>query len=71
MDSKNLFIGTIIRIFTAKLIHQGTYLYELLSPSLQGVRRLFVLAYITAANAANNVAGVKGNKKRFLQQGKD
>ena len=38
--------------------------------SLQGVRRLFVFVYITAANAANNVAGEKGNKKRFLLRGK-
>ena len=33
----------------AKVIEQGKNIYELLSASFQGVKRLFVLAYITAA----------------------
>ena len=47
----------------AKLINQGTNTYELLSASFQCVKRLFVLAYAIAANAANNEAGIKDNKK--------
>ena len=35
---------------SARVIDQGNNTYELLSASLQGVRRLFVLAYVTAAN---------------------
>ena len=44
----------------AKVINQGTNINELLSTLFQGVRRLFVLAYTIAANAANN----KGRYKR-------
>ena len=33
----------------AKVIEQGKNIYELLSASFQGVKRLFVLAYTTAA----------------------
>ena len=54
----------------AKVINQGTNIYELLSTSSQGVKRLFVLAYVIAANAANNEVGIKGNKKYFLPRGK-
>ena len=50
----------------AKVINQGTNIYELLSASFQGVKRLFVLAYAIAANAANNKAGIKDNNKYFL-----
>ena len=35
---------------SAKVIDQGTNIYELLSAPLQGVRRLFVLAYVIVAN---------------------
>ena len=38
----------------AKVISQGTNIYELLSASFQGARRLFVLAYTVAADVANN-----------------
>ena len=34
--------------------------------SFQGIRRLFVLAYVVAAGAANDEAGIKDNKKYFL-----
>ena len=50
----------------AKVIEKGKNIYELLSASFQGVKRLFVLAYFIAANDANNEAGVKNNKKYFL-----
>ena len=50
----------------AKVIEQGKNLYELLNASFQGVRRLFVLAYVVAADAANDKAGIKDNKKYFL-----
>ena len=33
--------------------------YELLNVSCQGVRRLFVLAYVMAAGAANDEKGIK------------
>ena len=45
-------------------------MYELLNASFQGVRRLFVLAYIIAANAANNKKDIKNNKMYFLPIGK-
>ena len=37
--------------------------------SFQGIRRLFVLAYVVAAGAANDEAGIKDNKKYFLSRG--
>ena len=36
----------------AKVINKGTNIYELLSARLQGLRRLFVLAYVIDAGAA-------------------
>ena len=42
----------------AKALNQGTNIYELLSASFQGVKRLFVLAYAIAAGVANNEAGI-------------
>ena len=53
----------------AKVIEKGKNIYELLNASFQGVRRLFVLAYVVAAGAANDVAGIKDNKKYFLPKG--
>ena len=50
----------------AKVIGKGKNLYELLNASFQGVRRLFVLAYVVAAGAANNEAVIKDNRKYFL-----
>ena len=70
MDLKDLFIGTIIRLFLQKSNNQGTNIYELLSASFQGVKRLFVLTYVIAANAANNEAGITENKKYFLPKEK-
>ena len=43
----------------AKVIGKGKNLYKLLNASFQGARRLFVLAYVVAAGAANNEAGIK------------
>ena len=37
--------------------------------SFQGIRRLFVLAYVVAAGAANDEAAIKDNKKYFLPRG--
>ena len=37
--------------------------------NVSSVRRLFVLAYVVAAGAANDVAGIKDNKKYFLPKG--
>ena len=49
MDLKDLFIGTIIKL----LINKGTNIQELLSASFQGVKRLFVLAYVIPQNIVN------------------
>ena len=53
----------------AKVIAKGKNLSEILNASFQGVRRLFVLAYVVAAGAANDEAGIKDNKKYFLPRG--
>ena len=45
--------------YSCKVLNQGTKIYELLSASFQGVKRLFVLAYAIAADAENNEAGTK------------
>ena len=50
----------------AMVIEKGKTLYEVLIPSFQGVRRLFVLAYLVAAGVANDEAGIKDNRKYFL-----
>ena len=41
---------------------------ELLNASLQGVRRLFVIAYVVAAGV-NDEAGIKDKKNYFLPRG--
>ena len=51
MDLKDLFIGTIIRLFLQKQ-QKKKKTSKLLSASFQGVKRLFVLAYFIAAPAA-------------------
>ena len=53
----------------AKVIEKGKNIYELLNASFQGVRRLFVLAYVVAAGAANDEAGIKDNKNYFVPRG--
>ena len=50
-------------IIPAKIINHDNKIYELLRPSFQGARRLFVLAYDATED---NVAGIKCNKKYFL-----
>ena len=54
----------------ATVRNQGTNIYGLHSASFQGVQRLFVVAYAIAADAANNGAGIKDNRKYFLPKGK-
>ena len=51
-----------------ELTDQGTNIYELLSESFQGIKRLFVLAYAIAANAASNETGIKDNGNRSLKK---
>ena len=51
------------------VIEKGKNLYELLNALYQGIRRLFVLAYVVAAGAVNDEAGIKGNRKYFLPRG--
>ena len=53
----------------AKVIEKGKNLYKLLNAWFQGVRRLFVPAYVVAVGAANDEAGIKDNKKYFLPRG--
>ena len=53
----------------AIITEKGTNIYKLLNASFQGVRRLIVLAYVVAACAANDEAGIKNNKKLFLPRG--
>ena len=54
----------------AKVLNQGTNIYELLSVSFQGVKGLFVLDYFIAAPFApgvvDNETGIKDNRKYFL-----
>ena len=53
-----------------KVIEKGKNLHELLNASLQGVRRLFVLAYVVAAGAAENEARIRNNNKYIISRGK-
>ena len=53
----------------AKVLNQGTHIYKLLAASFQGVKILFALAYFISADAPNNEAGVKNNRKCFLPRG--
>ena len=58
----------------AKVIEHGKNIYELLNASFQGVKKLFVLAYVIAAPAAvssntDDTAGKKSNNKYFLPRG--
>ena len=53
-----------------KVIEKGKDLYKLLNASFQGIKRLFVLAYVVAADAANDEADIKDNKNYFLPRGK-
>ena len=58
------------QIIPAKVINQGTKIHELLSASFQGIKRLFVLAYVIDANAVSNEAGIKNKRKYFLPRGR-
>ena len=53
----------------AKLIEKGKNLHKLLNALFQGVRRLFVLAYVIARGTANDEADIKNNRKYFLPRG--
>ena len=56
----------------AMVVEMGKNLYELLNAWFQGVRRLFILAYVVAAGAAgvaNDEVGIKDNRKYFLPRG--
>ena len=53
----------------AKVIEKGKHIYELLSASCQGVKRLFAFGYFIDANDANNEAGIKDKKKYNLPRG--
>ena len=68
--SKKSFYWNNYQIFPAIVINQGTKIYELLSASFQGVKRLFLFLCTIAANAANNEVGIKNNRNYFLPRGK-
>ena len=51
----------------AKVINNNSNIYELLSASFQGVKRLLVIAYDATDD---NEAGKKDNKKYFLLRAK-
>ena len=53
-----------------KVTNQGTNINQLLVASFQGLKRLFVLAYVIAVNNVNDEAGIKDNRKYFLPRGK-
>ena len=53
----------------AKVMGKGKNLYELLNVSFQGVKRLYILAYV-AADAVIDEADIKNNKKYFLPRGR-
>ena len=69
-DLNDLLIGTVISK-ACKSNRKRKNLYELLNASSQGVRRLFGLAYVVAAGAANDEAGIKNNKKVFSPKRRD
>ena len=50
----------------AKVIEKGKNLQELHNALFEDVRRLSFLAYVFAAGAANDEAGIEDNKKYFL-----
>ena len=52
-----------------KVIEKEKNIYELLNALFQGVRRLFVLAYVIARGTANDEADIKNNRKYFLPRG--
>ena len=52
----------------AKVIEKEKNLCELPTVLFQGVRRLFVLAYLVASGAADNEACIRNNKKYFLSR---
>ena len=59
------------QITPAKVTEKGKKMYELLSASFGGVKRLFVLAYFIAEDAYNNEAGIKNNRNYFLPIGEN
>ena len=53
----------------ANVIEKGKKIVELLNASFQRVKRLFVLAYVIAAGAANDKVDTKKKEKYFLPRG--
>ena len=70
MDLNICLLEQLSSYFCKKVINKGTNIYELLSASFQVFKRLFVLVYVIAANAENNEAGIKNNRKYFLPRTK-
>ena len=69
-ESKRSVSWKCYQIIPAKVINQVTKIHELLSASFQGIKRLFVLAYVIDANAVSNETGVKNKRKYFLPRGR-
>ena len=53
----------------ANVIEKGKKIVGLLNASFQSVKRLFVLAYVIAADAANDKVDTKKKEKYFLPRG--
>ena len=69
MDLKRSVYWNSYQTVSAKVAEKGKNIYELLSTSFQGVKRLFALAYIIAATVApafaDDTTGIKNN---FFQE---
>ena len=68
-EFKRSFYWNSYQTIPAKVLNQETNIYESLSASFQGVKRLFVLAYTIAGGVANNEAGIKSCRQYFLPRG--
>ena len=66
---KRSFYWNIYQTKSVMVIENAKNLCELVNASFQGVRRLFVVAYVITAGAANDEAGIKGNRRNFLSRG--
>ena len=57
--------------YSAKVINKGNNIYELLSESFQGGKRLFALANVIAQNDANNEIRIKTQWKVFSSKSRN
>ena len=67
---KRSFYWNNYRTIPARVKNKEHNIYELLSASFQGIKGLFVLAYVIAAGAADNEAGIKTLESIFFREKK-